>query len=258
MKKTRFYIVLIGLIIVFTSCNPVLYQPHTPNIPTVSNNKPSELKVIGGLRNFDVHYNRLDSASGTVYQGMISLCGASPYSSQNRNSIRLGTGFAKYRSKGSRIRFSGLQLAFSTFNKAYFDAYDLGYIFNGGFDNKVHIQGPQLHLGTMVSQQFIYSKFSFNLSAMLDVNYAPRLLQDTYHFDPMVNYRDTSHFESRHLIYGVVNLQAQLHFNRYVQISAGTKVPLSFEANFRSPTYYTTEYVYFRLGLWLNWKPIGH
>jgi len=242
--------------IYFIACNPVLYQPHTPNIPTVTAERPSELKVLGGLRNFDAHYNQFNLRSGRVVQGMASLSGASPYSDQDRNTLRLGAGMGWLSIETSKTRFMGLQAGFSTFNNTRFSAYDFGYIVNGGLDATIAIKGSQFHFGGLISRQFNTRHFSLNLSALLDISYSPRLRQTIYSFDAMVNHRDTSYYEASHVMYGVLNFQAQLNFRKYVQLSAGTKIPLRLRGY--SPTYYSTEYVYVRLGLWLKWGETAH
>ncbi|MFY0673520.1 MAG: hypothetical protein JXQ87_08945 [Bacteroidia bacterium] len=244
MKKLLL-LYIIAFSFVMSSCNPVLYQPNSPNIPMVDTTEQTNIKACASFRSADLQFSRL-TKSNRLIQTSFTISDAG---------LKYSLGSGKINFKKSRNTFYTYGLSFTDFTKKERWHFDEGQFIGQGdnFPSSSKIQSKQIMGRFMIGYLTHPNTGPFesqNATALeFELCFAPEIKYITTHRTINEPFEWKESGEIKNHLYGIVSLHQQFSIYKSFTLTVGSRLPIRGLMLPNEWMYYTTELVYVKAGI---------
>ncbi|MGB0429610.1 MAG: hypothetical protein ACPGLV_03990, partial [Bacteroidia bacterium] len=236
---------LIVSLLVLSSCNPVLYQPNSPNIPMVDTTERTNIKTSASFRSIDLQFTRL-TTSNKLIQSSFTISDVGKRISLGSGSIKIGN---------NRNTFTTYGLSFTDYTnkeRFHFDEYEIIEQANN-FPSSSKIQSKQIMcrymLGYITHPKPGSYKFQSATALEFELCFAPKISYITTHRTINEPFEWKEGGEINNHLYGIISVHQQFSIYKSLTLTLGSRLPILGLTLPNEFMYYTTELVYVKAGI---------
>lgn len=236
---------LIVSLLVLSSCNPVLYQPNSPNIPFVDSSERTNIKVSASFRNQDLQFSRLMKSNNLIQASITRSDAGFRYS--------LGTGEINF--KESKNTFYTYGLSFTNYTKKerwHFNADE--FIGPGNnFPSSSIIKGQQIMgkfmIGSITPPKTNPYESQSATALEFELCFAPKIIYTTTHRTINEPYEWSEDGQINNHLYGIISIHQSFTIYRTFSLTIGSRISIRGLKIPEEIMYYSTELIYLKAGI---------